>query len=106
MSMASAISLLFQLVPISMSLVALSLTRSLPIDRPSSSSSTFRFNFLTSSWDRSLPMLSHEFCSSWQFDSDQILVAGGGSRHTMFGAAGMKREKIKRDFCDFRPQKS
>lgn len=29
-------------------------------------------------------------------DSDQILVAGGGSRHTMFGAAGSRMSSVER----------
>ncbi|KAI7990113.1 F-box/kelch-repeat protein OR23 [Camellia lanceoleosa] len=72
-------------------------TRSFPIDRPSSSSSTFRFNFLTSSWDRLSPMLSPRgsFACAAVPDSDQILVAGGGSRHTMFGAAGSRMSSVE-----------
>ncbi|PSS14566.1 F-box/kelch-repeat protein [Actinidia chinensis var. chinensis] len=67
-------------------------TRSFPIDRPSPSSSAFRFNFVTSSWDRLSPMLSPRgsFACVAIPDSDRILVAGGGSRHTMFGAAGSR----------------
>ncbi|KAL6978635.1 F-box/kelch-repeat protein or23, partial [Sarracenia purpurea var. burkii] len=72
-------------------------TRSFPIDRPSSSSSAFRFNFITSSWDRISPMLSPRgsFACAAIPDSDQILVAGGGSRHTMFGAAGSRMSSVE-----------
>ncbi|XP_057474643.1 F-box/kelch-repeat protein OR23-like isoform X3 [Actinidia eriantha] len=62
------------------------------MDRPSPSSSAFYFNFVTSSWDRLSPMLSPRgsFACVAIPGSDRILVAGGGSRHTMFGAAGSR----------------
>uniref|UniRef100_A0A5B7CGD3 Putative F-box domain, cyclin-like protein n=1 Tax=Davidia involucrata TaxID=16924 RepID=A0A5B7CGD3_DAVIN len=72
-------------------------TRSFPIDRPSPSSSAFRFNVVTSSWDRLSPMLSPRgsFACAAIPNSDQILVAGGGSRHTMFGAAGSRMSSVE-----------
>ncbi|XVF71956.1 hypothetical protein PTKIN_Ptkin12aG0081800 [Pterospermum kingtungense] len=73
-------------------------TRSFPLDRPSPSSSVFRYNFLTSSWDRLAPMLSPRgsFACAAIPSSDQIIVAGGGSRHTMFRAAGSRICSVER----------
>ncbi|GLU03656.1 hypothetical protein SLE2022_208440 [Rubroshorea leprosula] len=67
-------------------------TRSFPLDRPSPTSSAFRYNFLTCQWDRLAPMLSPRgsFACAALPGTDQIVVAGGGSRHTMFRAAGSR----------------
>ncbi|KAM7496067.1 hypothetical protein LguiA_020481 [Lonicera macranthoides] len=67
-------------------------TRSFPIDRPSPSSSAFRFDFVNHSWHCLSPMLSPRgsFACVAIPSLDRILVAGGGSRHTMFGAAGSR----------------
>ncbi|PKI61288.1 hypothetical protein CRG98_018314 [Punica granatum] len=72
--------------------------RSFPLDRPSPSSSTFRFDFFTNRWDRLAPMISPRgsFACAVVPHPDQILVAGGGSRHTMFGAAGSKMSSVER----------
>ncbi|CAK9150037.1 unnamed protein product [Ilex paraguariensis] len=72
-------------------------TRSFPLHRPSPSSSTFRFDFSTSSWDRLSPMISPRgsFACTAVPNSDRILVAGGGSRHTMFGAAGSRMNSVE-----------
>ncbi|KAE8696935.1 F-box/kelch-repeat protein OR23 [Hibiscus syriacus] len=73
-------------------------TRSFPLDRPSPSSSTFRYNFVTSSWDRLAPMISPRgsFACAAIADTDQIIVAGGGSRHTLFRAAGSRICTVER----------
>ncbi|KAI4349419.1 hypothetical protein L6164_010010 [Bauhinia variegata] len=73
-------------------------TRSFPIDRPSPSSTTFRFNFYDFSWEPLSPMLSPRgsFACVALPDSNQILVAGGGSRHTMFAAAGSRIGSVER----------
>ncbi|XP_054791010.1 LOW QUALITY PROTEIN: F-box/kelch-repeat protein OR23-like [Prosopis cineraria] len=73
-------------------------TRSFPMDRPSPTSSTFRFNFHDFSWERLAPMLSPRgsFACAAVPDSQQILVAGGGSRHTMFAAAGSRICSVER----------
>ncbi|CAK9323523.1 unnamed protein product [Citrullus colocynthis] len=73
-------------------------TRSYPIDRPSSSSSAFRFDFHSSLWEPISPMLSPRgsFACATVPDSGQILVAGGGSRHTMFAAAGSRMSSVER----------
>ncbi|XP_042516374.1 F-box/kelch-repeat protein OR23-like isoform X2 [Macadamia integrifolia] len=73
-------------------------TRSFPIDRPSPSSSIFRFDVSTSSWERLSPMLSPRgsFACAADSNSGQILVAGGGSRHAMFGAAGSRMSSVER----------
>ncbi|XP_061354013.1 F-box/kelch-repeat protein OR23 [Gastrolobium bilobum] len=73
-------------------------TRSFPIDRPSSTSSTFRFNFHDFSWEPRAPMLSPRgsFACAAIPSSGHILVAGGGSRHTMFAAAGTRIRSAER----------
>ncbi|XVF32431.1 hypothetical protein REPUB_Repub17cG0082200 [Reevesia pubescens] len=73
-------------------------TRSFPLDRPSPSSSAFRYNFLTSSWERLAPMLSPRgsFACAAIPSADQIIVAGGGSRHTLFRAAGSRICSVER----------
>ncbi|OMO78430.1 hypothetical protein CCACVL1_14385 [Corchorus capsularis] len=73
-------------------------TRSYPLDRPSPTSSAFRYNFLTSSWERLAPMLSPRgsFACAAIPSADQIIVAGGGSRHNMFRAAGSRICSVER----------
>nr|DAD19806.1 TPA_asm: hypothetical protein HUJ06_021269 [Nelumbo nucifera] len=73
-------------------------TRSYPIDRPSPSSSIFRLDLSTSTWDCLSPMLSPRgsFACVALPNSGQILVAGGGSRHPMFGAAGSRMSSAER----------
>ncbi|KAF7804664.1 F-box/kelch-repeat protein OR23 [Senna tora] len=73
-------------------------TRSFPLDRPSPTSSTFRFNFYDFSWERIASMLTPRgsFACVALPDSDQILVAGGGSRHTLFSAAGNRIRSVER----------
>ncbi|KAE8723713.1 F-box/kelch-repeat protein OR23 [Hibiscus syriacus] len=75
-------------------------TLSFSLDRPSPSSSTFRYNFVTSSWDRLAPMISPRgsFACAAILGSDQIIVAGGGSRHTMFRAAGISGDGEETEF--------
>ncbi|KAL4571994.1 hypothetical protein LXL04_018762 [Taraxacum kok-saghyz] len=72
-------------------------TRSFPLDRPSPSSASFRFDFATNSWESLSPMLlpRGSFACSAIPDSHQIIVAGGGSRHTMFGAAGSRMSSVE-----------
>lgn len=72
-------------------------TRSFPLDRPSPSSSAFRFDFTTRSWESLSPMLlpRGSFACAAIPNSDQIVVAGGGSRHTMFGAAGSRMSSVE-----------
>lgn len=72
-------------------------TRSFPLNRPSSSSSVFRYDFVTRSWDSLPPMLSPRgsFACAAIVDSDRIVVAGGGSRHTLFGAAGSRTSSVE-----------
>ncbi|KAL6271487.1 hypothetical protein ACE6H2_028398 [Prunus campanulata] len=73
-------------------------TRSFPIDRPSPSSAVFRFDFNTSSWDFLAPMLTPRgsFACAAVPSSGEILVAGGGSRHTLFSAAGSRMTSVER----------
>ncbi|XP_076926464.1 F-box/kelch-repeat protein OR23-like [Bidens hawaiensis] len=71
-------------------------TRSFPLDRPSPSSSAFRFDFLTNTWDSLPPMISPRgsfACAA--LDATRIVVAGGGSRHAMFGAAGSRMSSVE-----------
>ncbi|PON62581.1 BTB-kelch protein [Parasponia andersonii] len=72
--------------------------RSFPLDRPSPSSAAFRFDFYTWSWDRLAPMLSPRgsFACAAVPNSGQIIVAGGGSRHTLFAAAGSRISSVER----------
>ncbi|KAF3436185.1 hypothetical protein FNV43_RR23277 [Rhamnella rubrinervis] len=73
-------------------------TRSFPLDRPSPSSTAFRFDLQTSSWDSLAPMLSPRgsFACAALPNSGQILVAGGGSRHSLFAAAGSRMSSVER----------
>ncbi|KAB2602243.1 F-box/kelch-repeat protein OR23 [Pyrus ussuriensis x Pyrus communis] len=73
-------------------------TRSFPIDLPSPSSAIFRFDFSTSSWDFLAPMLTPRgsFACAAVPKSGEILVAGGGSRHTLFSAAGSRTSSVER----------
>ncbi|XP_018827298.1 F-box/kelch-repeat protein OR23 [Juglans regia] len=73
-------------------------TRSFPIDRPSASSSVSRFDFTTGSWEPLAPMLHPRgsFGCAAVPDYDAILVAGGGSRHCVFGAAGSRMTSVER----------
>ncbi|KAL1312103.1 hypothetical protein HN51_038726 [Arachis hypogaea] len=73
-------------------------TRSFPIDRPSPSSATFRLSLRDFTWRPRAPMLSPRgsFACAVVPRSGQILVAGGGSRHTMFAAAGTRIRAAER----------
>ncbi|KAL5155151.1 F-box/kelch-repeat protein OR23 [Glycine soja] len=73
-------------------------TRSFPIDRPSPSSATFRFSFHDFSWEPRAQMLSPRgsFACAVVPARGSIYVAGGGSRHTMFGAAGSRIRSVER----------
>ncbi|KAL4558701.1 hypothetical protein LXL04_036902 [Taraxacum kok-saghyz] len=72
-------------------------TRSFPLDRPSPSSAAFRYDLVTQTWDSLPPMLSPRgsFACAAIPNTDRILVAGGGSRHTMFGAAGSRMSSVE-----------
>ncbi|KAJ8749452.1 hypothetical protein K2173_025647 [Erythroxylum novogranatense] len=73
-------------------------TRSFPMDRPSPSSSAFRFDFARFGWEQLSPMLSPRgsFACAAIPRLGQIVVAGGGSRHTLFGAAGSRMSSAER----------
>ncbi|CAI9781243.1 unnamed protein product [Fraxinus pennsylvanica] len=72
-------------------------TRSFPLDRPSPSSSAFRFDFMNFSWNILSPMITPRgsFACAALPDFNKIVVAGGGSRHTMFGAAGSRMSSVE-----------
>ncbi|KAL1550149.1 F-box/kelch-repeat protein or23 [Salvia divinorum] len=72
-------------------------TRSFPLDRPSPSSSVFRFDFAALSWESVSPMITPRgsFACAAVPERGKILVAGGGSRHTMFGAAGSRMSSVE-----------
>ncbi|XP_062080588.1 F-box/kelch-repeat protein OR23 [Humulus lupulus] len=72
-------------------------TRSFPLDRPSPSSAAFRFDFYTWSWERISSMLSPRgsFACVALPNLGQILVAGGGSRHKLFAAAGSRISSVE-----------
>ncbi|XP_058737964.1 F-box/kelch-repeat protein OR23-like [Vicia villosa] len=73
-------------------------TRSFPINRPSPSSATFRFSFRDFSWESRAPMISPRgsFAYAVVPSSGEIIVAGGGSRHTVFAAAGSRIRAVER----------
>lgn len=72
-------------------------TRSYPLDYPCPSSSAFRFDFGSFSWETLAPMINPRgsFACAAAPNLDKILVAGGGSRHTMFGAAGSRMSSVE-----------
>ncbi|MCD7461182.1 F-box/kelch-repeat protein or23 [Datura stramonium] len=72
-------------------------TRSFPLDYPCPSSSAFRFDFVSFSWETLSPMINPRgsFACAATPNSDKILVAGGGSRHTLFGAAGSRMSSVE-----------
>ncbi|KAL1209329.1 F-box/kelch-repeat protein OR23 [Cardamine amara subsp. amara] len=73
-------------------------TRSFPLDVPLPTSTVFRYNFVKSIWERLSPMLSPRgsfACAAMPGSSDRIIVAGGGSRHTLFGAAGSRMSSVE-----------
>ncbi|KAI3460944.1 hypothetical protein Pfo_017607 [Paulownia fortunei] len=53
-------------------------TRSFPLDRPSPSSSAFRFDFATFSWDSLSPMITPRGSFACAAAPGKIVVAGGG----------------------------
>ncbi|CAL0310319.1 unnamed protein product [Lupinus luteus] len=75
-------------------------SRSFPINRPLSTSNAFRFSLLHFSWQPISPMISPRgsFASASIPHGIQggIIVAGGGSRHTIFGAAGTRISSVER----------
>ncbi|XP_077245524.1 galactose oxidase/kelch repeat superfamily protein [Tasmannia lanceolata] len=73
-------------------------TRTFPINHPSPSSSLFSLHLPTSSWARLSPMRSPRgsFACAALPSSRAILVAGGGSRHALFGAAGSRMSSVER----------
>ncbi|XP_051142919.1 F-box/kelch-repeat protein OR23 [Andrographis paniculata] len=72
-------------------------TRSFPLDRPSPSSSAYRFDFSTFTWDSLSPMITARgsFACAAAPEWGKIVVAGGGSRHAMFGAAGSRMSSVE-----------
>ncbi|KAL6006814.1 hypothetical protein ACLOJK_032309 [Asimina triloba] len=77
--------------------------RSFPIDRPRSSAAAYRLDLPTSSspsasWTRLPSMISPRgsFACAADPETNSILVAGGGSRHTLFGAAGTRMSSAER----------
>lgn len=72
-------------------------TRSFPLDYPCCSSSVFRFDFVTFAWEILSSMINPRgsFACAVTPNKDKIVVAGGGSRHTMFGAAGSRMSSVE-----------
>ncbi|GAB4841688.1 hypothetical protein Ancab_022410 [Ancistrocladus abbreviatus] len=72
--------------------------RSFPIDVPLPYAAAFRFDLLTFSWESISPMLTPRgsFACASVPDFGQILVAGGSSRHALFGAAGSRVSSVER----------
>ncbi|GAB2298325.1 hypothetical protein Dimus_032393 [Dionaea muscipula] len=73
-------------------------TRSFPLYHPCASSAGFRLDLVSLVWERISPMRTPRgsFACAAVRRSDQILVAGGGSRHTLFGAAGSRMRSVER----------
>lgn len=73
-------------------------TRSYPMDRPSPTGSSFRFDLAAGRWESLSPMLTPRgsFACAVVENGGQIVVAGGGSRHAMFGAAGSRVGFVER----------
>ncbi|XP_010422505.1 PREDICTED: F-box/kelch-repeat protein OR23-like isoform X1 [Camelina sativa] len=73
-------------------------TRSFPLDVLLPTSTVFRYSFVKSVWERLSPMLSPRgsfACAAVTGLSNRIIVAGGGSRHTLFGAAGSRMSSVE-----------
>lgn len=70
-------------------------TRSFPMDRPSPSNSAWRYDFLRGQWEALSPMLSPRGSFACVANKGKIVVAGGGSRHTLFGAAGSRMSSVE-----------
>nr|GEW26064.1 hypothetical protein [Tanacetum cinerariifolium] len=72
-------------------------TRSFPLDRPTPSNAVFRYDFVTRSWEVLRSMISPRgsFACAAVDDCGRIVVAGGGSRHTLFGAAGSRMSSVE-----------
>lgn len=72
--------------------------RSFPLDRPLPSCAASRFSLITNSWERIAPMNSPRgsFACAAVHGLNQIIVAGGGSRHSLFGAAGSRINSVER----------
>ncbi|KAL9227571.1 hypothetical protein vseg_003246 [Gypsophila vaccaria] len=73
-------------------------SRSFPLDRPSPSSSVFRFDFTHPhlAWSPLSPMITPRGSFASALVPGGIVVAGGGSRHPFFGAAGTRLKRVER----------
>ncbi|XP_068651108.1 F-box/kelch-repeat protein OR23-like [Aristolochia californica] len=72
--------------------------RSFPIDRPRASASVYALDLSTFTWSRRSPMPTPRgsfACAADPFTSS-ILVAGGGSRHNLFGSGGSRISAVER----------
>lgn len=70
--------------------------RSFPMDRPLPSSAVYRYDPITSRWDRLTGMRTPRgsfACGVWE---DAVFVAGGGSRHAQFAAGGSRLSSVER----------
>ncbi|KAI3965468.1 hypothetical protein MKW92_008094 [Papaver armeniacum] len=74
-------------------------TRSYPMDTPTPSSSVFRLDVCNKfkTWEKLAPMISPRgsFACIGNAKCGEILVAGGGSRHPMFNAAGSRLNSVE-----------
>ncbi|KAF9625124.1 hypothetical protein IFM89_019213 [Coptis chinensis] len=66
------------------------------MDCPSASGSIYRFDMFTNDWVCLSPMLSARGSFACAAVNGGIIVAGGGSRHAMFGAAGSRMSSVER----------
>ncbi|XP_068635626.1 F-box/kelch-repeat protein OR23-like [Aristolochia californica] len=72
--------------------------RSFPIDRPRASASVYALDLSTFTWSRRSPMSTPRgsFACAADPSTSSILVAGGGSRHNLFGSGGSRISAVER----------
>ncbi|KAF6169542.1 hypothetical protein GIB67_028093 [Kingdonia uniflora] len=76
-------------------------TRSFPMNRPSPSSKLARLDVFRAEWEELAPMISPRGSFACAVvpggeGRGEIVVAGGGSRHPMFGAAGSRMSLVEK----------
>ncbi|KAL5702019.1 hypothetical protein ACHQM5_027290 [Ranunculus cassubicifolius] len=73
-------------------------TRSYPMETPSSSRAIFRYDLMRNTWETLAPMMSARgsFACAAVSESGEIVVAGGGSKHTFFGGAGSRMNSVEK----------
>eukprot|EP00249_Psilotum_nudum_P011935 c23478_g1_i1 orf=183-1451(+) len=70
--------------------------RSFPMDRPLASSAVFRYDQVSSQWERLSDMTHPRGSFACGVSEDFVIVAGGGSRHVQFPAEGNRLSAVER----------